>query len=81
MSRVLPFDRSPLRTEIEHLFKNEELSRAARKLLLPVNPAGEVERFAAATLIDEAIGQLVAARAALFPEAARVEASDPEVAS
>ena len=50
MSRVVPFTRSPLRAEVEHMLKAEELSRSARRLLVPVNPAGEVERFAAATL-------------------------------
>ena len=65
---VVPM-RTMIRPEAEHLFKAEELSRAARRLLIPSNPAGEVEAFGATTLIDEAIAQLVAARKAIAGEA------------
>lgn len=56
-----------MRPEVEHLLNAEQLSRQARRLVIPVNPAGEPERFASAALIDDAIAHLVAARQALFP--------------
>ncbi|MEC5293699.1 hypothetical protein, partial [Aurantimonas sp. C2-3-R2] len=55
-----------LRPEVEHLFKAEELSRAARRLIIEGGPAPDEAKASAASFIDQAISELVAARAAFL---------------
>jgi len=68
-----------VRREVEHLFKAEELSRAARRLIIGESPASLEACASSATFIDQAISELVAARSALNADARIMDGDVPVI--